>query len=221
MVVILRNEVLGACGKKVIYKTYDTEKDHYGLYKETPDGTTSLSENYIHIFPFKDNKAAAITEDEDYVWISPNLEEIPMEEEDKWFCEAMVILDSVCNCVTIDTCIDCDLCALGVIPNNYRFRRVDEQSGLVVYEYHTNCYTYRIKVYEGDSFMSRVVDYVWDSSDIISRLKIIVETFETQKVKLEDNLYVCVLDSVCDVYPTTLLTPYFITIDIIDVVIIL
>jgi hypothetical protein len=220
MVAILRNEVVGACEEKVIYKTYDSEKNQYGLCKETPDGTTSLSEKYIHIFPFTDNKAPAITEAEEYVWISSDLEEIPMSIEDRWLCEALVIQDSICNCLIIDTCKDCDLCSLGVISNSYRFRKVEENPGLDVFEYYTNRYTYRIKAYEGDSFMSRVVDYVWSRDNIENRLKIIVETFETQKVELEDNLYVCVLDHVGNEFATTLLTPYFITIDVIDVVVI-
>jgi hypothetical protein len=219
MVVILRKEVLGECGDKVIYKTYDNETDKYGLHKETPEGVTSLSENYIHIFPYQDNKAAAITVDEEYVWINSDLEESAMAIEDKWLCEALVIQDSVCNCLTVDNYLECDLCVFGNIANSYRFRKVDEQPGMVEYEYYANCYTYRIKMYEGDMFMSRVVDYVWDRDDIITRLKIIIETYETQKVQLEDNLYVCVLDSVSNEFPTTLLTSFFITIDLIDVIV--
>jgi hypothetical protein len=78
MVVILRNEVLGECGDKVIYKTSDSETDRYVLYRVTPEGVTSLDENYIHKFPFKGKKTPAITRDEEYVWISSNLEENPM-----------------------------------------------------------------------------------------------------------------------------------------------
>jgi hypothetical protein len=221
MVVILRNEVLGKCDNKIIYKTYDSKTDRYGLYKETPEGVTSLLENYIHIFPYQGNKAAAITGYEEYVWISSDLEENPMADEDRWLCEASVIQDSKCNCIDTDSYIDCELCIFGRIHNSYRFKKVDEKPGLTVFEYNTNCYTYRIKAYEGDSFISMVVDYVWDRADIISRLKIIVETYETQKVELENNLYVCVQDNLCEEYPTTLLTPYYITIDIIDVVILI
>lgn len=217
---VLRNEVLGENGNKVIYKTYNSETDRYGMYKECPDVVLYLFESYIHIFPFlSSSKAAAITENEEFVWISSNLEELPMEVEDRYMCEALTIQDSQCNCTQYDEYLECESYILGTISNSYRFRKVSEEPGIITYEYYTNCYTYRIKMHEGDTIASRVMDYVWDRNDVVNRLKIIIETYETQYVELEKNMYVCVMDSVCEEFATTLLTPYFVTIAIIDVVI--
>jgi hypothetical protein len=103
MIVVLRNEVLGECGDKVIYKTYDIETDRYVLYRVTPERVTSLDENYIHTFLFQGKKTPAITRGEEYVWISSDLEESPMAIEDIWLCEAFIVQDSKCNCIATDS----------------------------------------------------------------------------------------------------------------------
>ncbi|KAA3436745.1 hypothetical protein [Rufibacter hautae] len=78
---VLFKELLYKQEMVVVYKTYDSDNQLYGLYMPSEDCGKCLDATYTQIFPFaKNGQAAAITENGEYVWVGLDFNESKMKE---------------------------------------------------------------------------------------------------------------------------------------------
>ncbi|MBF8963001.1 hypothetical protein I0P70_07080 [Pontibacter sp. FD36] len=213
---ILKNELLYTDDNQVeIYLTYNKDKNAYGLYRQSSEGSKKLDAGYVFIHPYEDERAAALRQTGDFVWIDTQLNETKMDTLDRVIVEALKVKNSTCNCIPHGNFFECDLCLGGVIFNHYNFKLLHADKGLILYEYDTQESTYHIRLTEWEEFISHKVNYVWEKEEVAQELRWIIDTYEQQYVELEDQFLICVLERSEDSLSVRLI-PYSVSIEMVS-----
>lgn len=215
---ILENEVLyrNEDTHTTIYKTYCNGLKRYGLLWEAKGKSRFADTTYKHIFPYQDERAAAITDNNKYVWIDTELQESDMEELDKVLWECDLTRNSKCNCLGKLTEFDCELCGgSGEIFNQLNWRRLDNRGSRMMFEYDSDYSTYSIIITPSGAFKSTMVDDVWEEAELESNIRLFVDNHKEQLLGLPLSLHICVLrrDSR---FAGVRLMPYSISVELIN-----
>ncbi len=218
MTQVLNNEVLykSEDGKTIIYKTYSQEMRRYGMLKDGKKGSRFADTTYRHIFPFQDDRAAAITSDNQYVWVDTDLQESEMDELDVILVEVTQIEGSRCNCQDKVEELGCDLCEGGVIFNELNWRQVESKGQRLLFEYDSDYSTFNIVLTASATFANLMVDEVWEEVELYRNIRLYINNHKEELLQSPKFLHVCVLSRSIQ-FSGVKLTPCSLSVELISV----
>ncbi|SFH40461.1 hypothetical protein SAMN05421739_1187 [Pontibacter chinhatensis] len=190
---VLENEVLYRSddGGTIIYKTYSKELKLYGLLWEAKGKSRFADTTYRHIFPYQEERAAAITDKGKFVWIDTGLQESDMEELDRVLFECESVKSASCSCLGKLSEFDCELCGgSGEIFNELNWRRLDSRGNRMFFEYDNGYDTYSIIVTPSAEFSNINANDVWEEAELESNIRLFIDNHKEQLLGLPLFLHV-------------------------------